>query len=363
MTGFEYIFPSIRGVQAGHEYYAAMCPIRLIPRILVFDEIDMRPELRAQRILNKQRVPEICKYLVDNPRNYILSSLTASIDGKVVFEPYGNSADNNSIGHLRIPMNARIILNDGQHRRAAIEAALQKNPNLGDETISIVFFVDTGLKRCQQMFADLNRYAIRPAASLGILYDHRAEAAEITRNVVSRISVFQELTEFERSSISNRSRKLFTLSGIHKANLLLLAGHNIDFDSVEKRIETSVWFWGIVSDAILDWNDAMQGNVASYELRQVYIHSHALGLASIARVGNSILSEKRKTVEQSIKQLRNIDWRRDAKHWAGRIGSAGRLAKNNINILLTANWIKKKLGIKLTPEESKEEKKFKEDRT
>jgi hypothetical protein len=29
-----------------------------------------------------------------------------------------------------------------------------------------VYFVDAGLKRCQQMFADLNRYAIRPTRSL-----------------------------------------------------------------------------------------------------------------------------------------------------------------------------------------------------
>ena len=68
-------------------------------------------------------------------------------------------------------MKARFVINDGQHRRAAIEAALRENPDLGDETIAVVFFLDVGLKRCQQMFADLNRYAIRPTTSLSILYD------------------------------------------------------------------------------------------------------------------------------------------------------------------------------------------------
>ena len=50
---FEYVFPAIRGIQAGHEYYVTMCPLRLIPRLFVFDEDELPPEMRAQRSLNK----------------------------------------------------------------------------------------------------------------------------------------------------------------------------------------------------------------------------------------------------------------------------------------------------------------------
>ena len=35
---FTYNFPSIRGVQAGKEYFVAMCPLRIIPKIFIFDE-------------------------------------------------------------------------------------------------------------------------------------------------------------------------------------------------------------------------------------------------------------------------------------------------------------------------------------
>ena len=114
----------------------------------------------------------------------------------------------------KIPMTARFVINDGQHRRAAIEAALHENPDLGDETIAVVFFLHVGLKRCQQMFADLNRHAIRPTPSLGLLYDHRDEGANLAKEVVERVPVFNGLTETERSTISNRSIKLFTLSGM-----------------------------------------------------------------------------------------------------------------------------------------------------
>ena len=44
------------------------------------------------------------------------------------------------------------IINDGQHRKAAIEEALKANPKLGDDHISVILFVDKGLENTQQMF-------------------------------------------------------------------------------------------------------------------------------------------------------------------------------------------------------------------
>ena len=55
------------GVQAGREYYVTMCPLRLIPRLFVFDEEELPPELRAQRSLNKARVPEMARYIGGQP--------------------------------------------------------------------------------------------------------------------------------------------------------------------------------------------------------------------------------------------------------------------------------------------------------
>src|SRR2546421_12322350 len=109
MPSFEYVFPAIRGIQAGREYYVSMCPLRLIPRIFLFDEEELKPELRAQRILNKARIPDIARYLLKNPKSYIFSALTASIDGKVRFEPFGVEDAQRSLGRLHIPMNARFV--------------------------------------------------------------------------------------------------------------------------------------------------------------------------------------------------------------------------------------------------------------
>jgi DNA sulfur modification protein DndB len=359
MAAFEYVFPSIRGVQASREYYVSMCPMRLIPRIFIFDEDELSPELRSQRVLNKSRVPEMARYLTRNPKSYTFSALTASIDGKVRFEPLGEDDGERNIGRLHVPMNSKFVINDGQHRRAAIEEALHDNPDLGDETISVVFFLDVGLKRCQQMFADLNRYAIRPTTSLGLLYDHRDSWASIAKSVVTGVDVFSGLTEMERSTISNRSIKLFTLSGIHNATLVLLSGLEFPNDNDESRVEMACEFWNAIAPHIPDWGLAKQRKVSAADLRQGFIHSHTLALAALARVGNALLHAKANGWKTKLKKLEKIDWSRSNPQWEGRAMNAGRLSKRNVNVTLTANLIKTALGITLTPLEEDLELQFK----
>lgn len=356
MGAFEYVFPSIRGVQAGREYYVSMCPMRLIPRIFLFDEDELKPELRSQRVLNKTRVPEIARYLTRNPKNYTFSALTASIDGKVRFEPLGEDDSERNIGQLHVPMNSKFVINDGQHRRAAIEAALHETPDLGDETISVVFFLDVGLKRCQQMFADLNRHAIRPTTSLGLLYDHRDSWASVAKNVIAAVEVFSGLTEMERSTISNRSIKLFTLSGIHNATHALLSGVELSDDTA--KVELATEFWNSVASQIPDWTLAKDRKVSAAELRQDYVHSHTLALAALARVGNALLVADCKVWKNRLKKLATIDWSRSNRQWEGRAMNAGRLSKRNVNVTLTANLIKSHLGVPLSVDEQQLEKQF-----
>ncbi|WP_270821944.1 DNA sulfur modification protein DndB [Aeromonas sp. QDB14] len=87
-----YSFPAVRGIQAGRPFYIATCPMRIIPKIFNFDESEVPPELRAQRTLNKSRIPEMVRYLLENPKDYVFSALTASIAVDVEFAEHPGSA-------------------------------------------------------------------------------------------------------------------------------------------------------------------------------------------------------------------------------------------------------------------------------
>ena len=132
-------FAAIKGRQSGDDFYTVVCEMATIPRLFLFNEATIPTELRAQRHINKSRIPEIAKYIVDNPKNYIFSALTASIDGKINFKPLKINGRDSEVGELEISGDARLMINDGQHRRAAIEKALQDNPSLSNETIAVVF--------------------------------------------------------------------------------------------------------------------------------------------------------------------------------------------------------------------------------
>lgn len=349
---FSYTFPAIRGVQAGREFYVSMCPLRLLRKLFVFDDEELVPELRAQRTLNKARVPEIARYIVDNQDSYTFSAITVSVDGDLKFEPVaGEGSASYRMGSLTVSMTSKFIVNDGQHRRAAIVQALDNAPELGDETIAVVFFMDRGLKRCQQMFADLNRHAVKPSASLGVLYDHRSATANVARHLSLTSKVFKGLIESERSSLSPRSRSLFTLSALHFATTeLLTENESGDF---HKASDKCLAFWEMVGEQIPEWTYVRESRMTSGDVRRDFIHSHAIVLQALGRAGRALFQLPEAERAQRVKRLRNVDWlRSNAITWEGRAMVGGGMAKSGQNITLTCNEIKRVLGLELTREET-----------
>lgn len=353
MDSFNYTFAALRGVQAQREYFVAMCPLRLIPKIFFFNEEEIPPELRAQRVLNRARIPAIARYIADNADDYVFSAITASIDGEIEFQPFADKGRLRNIGQLVVPMSATFVVNDGQHRRAAIEEALKERPELGDETIAVVFFVDAGLRRSQQLFADLNTHAVRASSSIGILYDFRDPLSQVARTVATQVPVFKGLTDMERSTIPNRSIKLFTLSGIFHANAALLRKSAQD-DVAPEEERLAVEFWTELSKIIPEWQDRMVRSVASAELRRDYVHVHSVTLHAIGIAGADLIAAHPRDWKKYLQRLSSIDWSRsNTQLWEGRAMISGQMSKARNNIVRTASALKQILGLPLSPQEER----------
>ncbi|RCK27748.1 DNA sulfur modification protein DndB [Thalassospira lucentensis] len=354
MSGNFYNFAAIRGVQAGSEYYVVMVPLKMVPKIFAFDSQDLPADLRAQRVLSNVRVPQIAAYLSDNFEEYILSSLCASIDGDLEFSPANDSLQFRNVGVLRLSMTARIILNDGQHRRAAIEEALKTRPKLENETISVVLFVDQGLARCQQMFADLNKNAVRPSGSLNVLYDRRSPLARLSTSVLEAIPFFQSFVELEKTSLSNRAKNLFTLSSLNQANQWL-AGPNADRFGKDTD-KTVVKYWWSISEAIPDWQRLMLGTITSGELRKETVHAHGVMLQAMGVMGARLIEAKPIAWPSSLKSLSTINWsKRNTKLWRPRIMGANRIDGSTKSVHLAANVLLQAVGLQLNEKEQANE--------
>ena len=338
-------FDAMQGIQAGREFYVAMCPLKAIPKLFAFFDLDLPPELRAQRKLRKSRIPALKNYILNNPNEYIFSSLTASVDGDMKFMQT-SSTRGDRIGRLYISMESRLLINDGQHRRQAIEEALKENSDLGHDMISIVFFEDKGLIRSQQMFSDLNKNAVKPTKSLNLLYDHRDEFAKFIVAISNELELFSGRVELEKTAISNRSVKFFTLNGIADTTrkFLGIKGTKISVDEQNKAKE----FWNEMTKNIPEWQLLVQKRVTASELRKEYVHSHTNLLNAIGIVGNVLQNEYPSDWKQKLASLRNIDWSRNNPEWEGKLLIRGRMLKSKLGIELAANTILKKCGIPLS---------------
>ena len=344
-SGGSYGFDAMRGIQAGRDFYVAMCPLKVIPKLFVFADLDLPPELRAQRKLRKSRIPALKNYILNNPKDYIFSSLTASVDGNMKFMQTSSTLGDR-IGRLYISMDSRLLINDGQHRRQAIEEALEENSDLGHDMISIVFFEDKGLKRSQQMFSDLNKNSVKPTKSLNILYDHRDEFAKFIVTISHELEIFSGRVELEKTAISNRSTKFFTLNGIADATRKFLGIKGTKISIKQQNIAKE--FWNEITKNIPEWQLLVQKRVTASELRQEYAHSHTNLLNSLGIVGNVLVNDHPSDWKQKLTSLRDINWSRTNPDWEGQLMLNGRMLKSKLGIELAANTILKKCGVSLS---------------
>ena len=214
--------PATRGRMGTTKYYTATLPFGAVTKLFTFDPdkmLELTPENRSQRTLIAKRVPEIAEYVLDHD-DYIFSSITVSVDSdEVEFLPVEEEAD---IGNLVLPLEAKYVINDGQHRVAGISEALRQDPQLAEDTISVVVLPDGGLERSQQIFSDLNRTVRKTSKSLDILFDHRLPINRITMACLEGVPLFEDRIDKERVSLSVRSPKFATLSGLQQANIQFL---------------------------------------------------------------------------------------------------------------------------------------------
>ncbi len=342
-----YGFDAIRGIQAKREFYVAMCPLKIIPKLFIFNDFDIPPALRAQRTLRDSRIPALKNYILNNPTDYTFSSLTASVDGVMEFTPAASLGVDGKLGRLYINMDSRLLINDGQHRRKAIEEALKERPELGHEMISVVFFQDKGLKRSQQMFSDLNQNAVKPTKSLNILYDHRNKFSSFIVNLVNNVDIFKDRVDLEKTSLSNRAKCAFTLNGVADATKKLL-GFSAPRKISESEVKMVSEYWTKVAENIPEWGLLMDGNVSASTLREQFVHAHTNSLNALGTVGRVLIHEHPNDWKIKIKKLQEIDWSRENPEWEGRLLIKGRMLKNQLGMELAANTILKKCGVKLS---------------
>lgn len=348
-----YQFPAVKGYQAGKEYYICMIPLGLMSKIFAADYSDVAAEHRAQRKLNEARIPEIRDYILSNRTSYVFSALAASVDGYMQFIA---NQENENTGTLEIDMNASFLINDGQHRKAAIDAAIAEDETLREETISIVLYRDQGLQRSQQMFTDLNKHAVTTSKSLNTLYESKDPVALLTKKTIDSIPFLRKYTDKEKDNLSKYSSNIFTLNTFYEANKRIYKAIK-DPQIAEQMIHS---YWKNVVANMREWNEMDNGELSKKSLREDYITTQGLIILSLGRLGEYYCTSPDIDMEKSLKGLKKIDWLRNNEEcWMNRaIKPNGKINRNEQGIFLTYVQIKRLLSLPISEEETKKEQKM-----
>src|SRR5262249_14892149 len=154
------------------------------------------------------------------------------------------------------------------------------------------------------------------------------------------VPVFKGQTETEKTTISNRSIKLFTLSGIYQGTRALLNKSKQGRVSPQEEA-LAVDFWTEIGKNVREWTMAKDRKVSAAELRRDFIHAHGIALHALGIVGAALLATEPKRWKERLKALARVDWTRsNMKLWEGRAMIGGRVSKAHNNVILTAAALK-----------------------
>jgi DNA sulfur modification protein DndB len=346
-TGY-YSLPCIRGRQGNSEYYLIQCSIRLLPRLFLFNEDEVPISLRRGRILDAARVAEIVRHLSPNLQSYTIAPVLASVDCEVNFESLRN--DSPDLGYLQIPITARLILNDGQHRRAALQQLLHKGTPIDDDTIPIMLIPDPHLERSARLYAEFNRQQFPLSLSKRILQDG-GDLAILVRQLVDEIPIFQGRIELEKTTISNRSTALFTISAVYQATEALL-GISKKTEMGFDQVAIAQQFWQELGNILPEWRRVINREVSPFYLRQNYVHSHTVTLLAIGIAGHDLVATHPTDWSKRLHALGKLDWSKtNTALWEGRAMTHGKMSKSHDSIKLTTIALKRTFEMKLSDQE------------
>jgi len=348
MNNSFYTFPALRGKQGEHEYYLLLCPLHLVPRIFLFDESPVPREWLPRPSLNAGRVERMAGYLQTHANEYVLAPLVATATAVVEF----TAADEmtRELGWVRIPLHAVLVIQDGQHRRAAIEELMAGPYALHDNTVPVMLFADPSLERSRGIFAALNQEYVQQNASRRVAHDASRPLAAVVRRLTEEVPIFQGRIDYEKTTISNRSTALFTMNAVFQATKALLNVSERD-DISQAQHDFALQFWTAFGETIPEWQRVIAGDILPAALRPRYVHAHSVTLLAIGRAGAALIAAHPDDWRMQLEAWHGLDWPRRNPVWEGRAMLQGRMSKKHTSVQLTTNLLKRALALPLAEKE------------
>jgi DNA sulfur modification protein DndB len=227
--------PCLRGRMGDWLYYVTLMSFAEVgKRVKLPHEIDEKyddEKLKLgdwiQRKIEKNRTKNIVDYLIRTEQRFFNSLILGLYDGNPTWQEVDvqTSAEYNdedqltylskTFGILSLHGNESIFAIDGQHRALSIRKAIQEDPSLSADEISVIFIAhktdEVGKIRTRRLFSTLNKYAKPVSQSEIIALSEDNNCSIITRALVDEFDILAgKVLVIKNRSISPENTSAFT---------------------------------------------------------------------------------------------------------------------------------------------------------
>lgn len=317
----------------------------------------------AQRKLNKSRVDnEMVPYLTDNDNSFF-STLTLILvprDGTMLdperdytFKPVDG---HKKIGILELEDSVLLFPADGQHRAAAIKAALLKDPSLANEEVGVNLIPYMGKDEMRQLFSDLNLYAKTPSKTLGLAFDTRDPLSILSKRVMEEVKLFKGRVNEKTNSLSAKSPDVITMNTLVDSNrslvgaltasgmlseddLKVIRSKRPSDQAVGRVAYPVVDVWQTIIDNTPGWADVFGGADTAGGAREKYVSAFGLGWRAATEVAAALIKDHPETWRADLKHaLGSVNWAK-GEDWRGIAMVGERVNNTGPGIRATAGYV------------------------
>lgn len=377
-TGEVMKVPALKGRLGGVDFFTIVVSLGKLSRYIEDTDPNLPTKLRQNRRARPARYAEIARYIIENPDEYRFSAITCTYGKEGTSKPLAwrpadpdapEGSPHQMIGELTLDQGDPLIIVDGQHRLGAIRKAIEKEPDLRNESIALVLFPYLDIKANQQLFSDLNRTAKKTSKSLDVFFNHREALNRVVQKVVEKVYVFKDRVDVENVSAAKSSTNVFTLAGVYQASKPMAKAASIaglaqdeleagnEQDELKARIEAEyvdflVDAWEFIAEQFPEWGRVASGEMSIAEHRQEYLHWNSGVVSSIGEFVGVAMRQRgtnwKDTVKVALTHPNNGNWRRDIIGWQGLVLAGEQvLPRSAVRIQLIA-YLKLKGGLELT---------------
>ena len=355
----KHAYSAIHGKQGKHSVYTIMMPLHVLAEL--FDADVGNAFARSQRPVNQKRAKVVTNYIRENNNNYVIPSLTATIQdfkpcstlknavmyNDADFETAHQTLNLDAQTHgesvvLHVPETSRWWFIDGQHRATGIQGLKSALAAMGMEildmfpnaTVAVMVRLDTGLEDRQNQFSIINSNMVKPNSNLNALYSKKERTGTIIHSTINKHFNISDL-EFDKTSCSGKNPHRFAYKHLVDASLVML-DCKINDDIGEDDIKRLDEMWALYVQLSF-WNEFKIKR--SQELREKMIAPHAVFISAFALTMKKLRSDNVSFSAMYKVFNQKIDYSRTADCWSGLCIFDGKLVKNSKTVAATADYI------------------------